>query len=113
MAKNVKEFLRILLNQIKLTNRIPEISESSDALVYVHHNSKGKNLSTILQETIKIKQTKFHMVVEEYDGEMLTHDVAANINELMKNDDFEQSNDIILAQTLTKKRTWSVDKKIL
>ena len=31
------------------------------------------------------------MVVEKYDGEMLTHDDAANINELMKNDDFESN----------------------
>ena len=111
MAKNVKEYLRIFSNQIQLTNSIQKIPEASDALVYVHHNSEGENLSTILKETIKIKQIKFHLVIEEYDGEMLTHDEAANINELMKNDDFEQSNVIILGQPLTKKRTWSVDKK--
>ena len=111
MTKNVKEYLRVFSNQVKLINNIQQISESSDASVCVHHNSEGENLSTILKKTIKFKQTKFHMVVEEYDGEMLTHDEAANINELMENNDFEQCNVIILAQPLTKKRTWSVGKK--
>ena len=91
IAKNVKEYLRVFLNKLKLTNNIQQISESSDALVFVHHNSEGENLSTILKETVKIKQIKFYMVVEKYDAEMLTHDDAANINELMKNDDFESN----------------------
>ena len=87
----MKEYLRVFLNKLKLVNNIQQISESSDALVYVHHNSEGENLSTILKETVKIKQIKFYMVVEKYDAEMLTHDDAANINELMKNDDFESN----------------------
>ena len=119
MEKDVKESVRIAPSRVKLTNSIRDILESAKASVYVYHNSKGENLSTILQETVKfrntktskIAKTKFHAIVEEYEGEMLTHGEAAKINKLMKSDVFEQSNVVILAQPLRKKRTWKVGKK--
>ena len=119
MEKDVKEYVRIFPSKVKLTNSIREILESPKASVYVYHNSKGENLSTILQETVKfrntktskITKTKFHVIVEEYDGEMLTHEEAIKINKLMKSDVFEQSNVVILAQPLRKKRSWKVGEK--
>ena len=119
MEKDVKEYVRICPSRVKLTNNIREILESPKVSVYVYHNSKGENLSAILQETVKfrnartskIAKTRFHVIVEEFEGEMLTHEETAKINKLMKRDVFEQSNIVILAQPLRKKRSWKVDNK--
>ena len=116
MKKDVKEYIKISSGKIKLISNIFEVSESPNIPVHVYHNSAGKNLSFILQEALAIKNMKgvkianFHFVVEEYDGETLTHEEAEALT-ILTNTDFEQSNLIILAQPLIKKRRCIVQKK--
>ena len=111
MEKNVKEYARIPPRKTKLINSVQEILESPDKLIYVCHNSAGNNLSDILQETINLNlrtseaaKTNFHFIVEEYDGESLVQCEASKLTKLAEDDDFIQSNIVILAQPLIKKR---------
>ena len=119
MEINVKEYVRIPPRKIKLINSIQEILESPDKLVYVCHNSAGNNLSGILQETIKLNlrtsetaKTNFHFIIEEYDGESLVGCEASKLTKLAQDNHFIQSNIIILAQPLIKKRILKKGEKI-
>ena len=58
-----------------------ETSETLGQLIYVHHNSAGKNLSDILLETVGLNmnkpetaKTNYHLIIEEYDGETLSQE---------------------------------------
>ena len=117
MEKNVKEYVKISSRKIKRTNGIQDILESPGQLIYVCHNSAGKNLSAILQETIRlnmstshIAKTNYHLVIEEYDGETLSHDEASKVTKLVKGRDLMESYIILLAQPLMKKRSWNIGK---
>ena len=116
MKNNVKEFCRISSRNIKLTKSICDILESPTELINVFHNSAREDLSAILENISKLKNIRkfkkanFHVIVEEYDGETLTDDEAAKITKLTE-EYFQQSNIMILAQPLLKKRTWSVGKE--
>ena len=117
MEKNVKEHVDIPSRKIKRTDRIRDILESPGSLVYVFHNSRGENLSAILQETVKLNtstsdaKTNYHLIVEEYDGETLTYQEAGRIKNLVKGNDLMESNIILLAQPLTKTRSWNTGKE--
>ena len=116
MKRDLKEYIKITSGKIKLINNIHEVVESPNKLVYVYHNSAGTNLSFILQEALTINSMKavkianFHFIVEEYDGETLTHEEAETLT-MLTNNNFEQSSIIILAQPLIKKRKYIVGKK--
>ena len=117
MEKNLKKYVDISSRKIKRFNGIQDITESPDPLIYVCHNSRGENLSTILQETVKlntrrseITKTNYHLIVEEYDGETLTHGEAAKITKVVKDGDLMQSNIILLAQPLMKNRSLNIGK---
>ena len=118
MEKNIKEYTGISSRKIKCTNNIKEILETPDHLIYLYHNSAGEMLSAILKETLRLNRstsdlakTKYHLIVEEYDGETLSHDEAAKITRLVKGSDLLDSNIILLAQPLMKNRCWNVGKK--
>ena len=118
MEKNVKEYVGLSSKKIKRINRIRNILESPDWLIYLCRNSAGENLSAILQETVKlntsaneINKTNYHLIIEEYDGETLTHDEAAKITKLVKDSALMDSNIILLAQPLLKNRSWSIDNE--
>ena len=51
-----------------------------------------------------IPKKKFHLIVEEYDGETLPHDETKNIRKLLKGGDLISLNIVILAQLLLIKR---------
>lgn len=116
MKRDVKEYIKVSSGKIKLISNINEVSESPNIAVHVYHNRAGKKLSFILQEALKIKNMKgvkvanIHFIVEEYDGETLTHEEAETLT-ILTNTDFEQSNLMILAQPLIKKRRCIVGKK--
>ena len=118
MEKNVKEYVRISSRKIKRTDRICDIFELPGPLVCVCHNSRGENLSSILQETVKLNKnlseeakTNYHFIIEEYDGETLTQNEAAKITKLVKGNDLMESNIILLSQPLMKKRSWNIGKE--
>ena len=118
MKKNLKEYAGISRKKIKLTYSIQDILKSPSQSVYVCHNSEGTNLSVILKETLRLNfntsensKTNYHFIVEEYDGETLTRDEAAKITRLIKGGDFLDSNIMLLAQPLMKKRSWNVGKQ--
>ena len=118
MEKNVKEYVEILSRKIKCTSRIRDILDSPGSLVYVCHNSRRENLSVILEETVRLNRstseeakTNYHLIVEEYDGETLTYNEAAKIRGLVKGRDLRESNIVLLAQPLTKKRCWNTGKE--
>ena len=82
------------------------------------HNSSGKYLSAILQKTIrlnkstlKVDRTFYHLIIEEYDGETLSHGEAAKLTKLVKSSDLRESNIILLAQSLMKDSSWNIGKK--
>ena len=114
MEIDVVKYARIPSRKIKLTDNIQEIFKSPDALINVFHNSTGENLSTILHDVIKHQKKgtsekhegNVHVIIEEYDGESLTHIEAVRITNLIK-DNFEKSYLIILAQPLKKNRSWN------
>ena len=113
MEKNLTEYARISSRKIQRTNGIQNMLESPDKLIYVCHNSAGKTLSTILQETLILSgqaKTKFHLIIEEYQGERLCSDEAAKITKLVKRDLME-SYVIILAKTLMIKRSFHIGHK--
>ena len=135
--KNLKKYVEISSRKTKCINGIQGIVESPDPLTYVYHNSRGKNLSAILQETVRLNMTasaidkaNYHLIVEEYDGETLTRFEVAKINELVRNRHSVESNDeavkilesvkgsdlresyiILLAQPLMKNRSWNIGKE--
>ena len=117
MEKNVKEYVEISSRKIKRMDRIRDILESPGSLLYVCHNSRGENLSTILQETARLNRstpeakTNYHLIVEEYDGETLTYNEATKIKNLVKGNDLMESHIILLAQPLTKNRSWNIGKE--
>ena len=117
MEKNVKEYVEIPSRKIKRMDRIRDILESPGSLLYVCHNSRGENLSTILQETARLNRstpeakTNYHLIVEEYDGETLTYNEATKIKNLVKGNDLMESHIILLAQPLTKNRSWNIGKE--
>lgn len=118
MENNIKDCVKVSKKKISLTKNIQEILKSPNALIHVCHNSIGENLSTMLEQTVKIQnlktkgyKVKFHIIVEEYDGEMLNHNEARKISKLVK-DNFGQSNIIVLVQPLIKKRICEISKKI-
>ena len=117
MEKYVKEYIGITSGKIKVINDISEVLESPKKLVYVHHNSAGRSLSFMLQQSLKVnnmeqvKIADFHFVVEEYDGEMLTHEEAETLT-MLTNNNFEQSSIIILAQPLAKQRRYIVKRNM-
>ena len=118
MEIDVRKYARISSRKIKLTDSIQEIFKSPDALISVFHNSAGENLSTILQDIIKHqkmgtsekREVNVHVIIEEYDGESLTHIEAARIKNLIK-DNFEKSYIMILAQPLKKQRSWNAGEE--
>ena len=117
MEKNLKEYVDISPRKIKRIDGIRGITESPDILIYVCHNSDGENLSAILQETVGLNtnpnenvKTSYHFIVEEYDGETLTHDEAAKITKSVRESVLRESNIILLAQPLTKSRSWNTGK---
>ena len=118
MEKNVKEYVGISSRKIHRTTGIQDILESPGRSIYVCHNSSGKNLSAILQETMRLNKstlemdkTNYHLIIEEYDGETLSHDEAAKITKLVKSTDLIESNIVLLAQPLMKNRSWNIGKK--
>ena len=118
MEKNVKEYVKIPSRKVKRTVRIRDILQLPNPLVYVYHNSGGENLSTILRETMELNRrasekgkTNYHLIVEEYDGETLTHNEAKIIMVLAKSNDLVESNIVLLAQPLTKNRSWNIGKE--
>ena len=116
MEKNVKRYAGIPQRKIKHTNGILEILQVPGPLIYVCHNSAGEDLSTMLQETVrlnatsKIDKTNYHLIVEEYDGETLSYAEAAKITEVVQGSDLLESNIILLAQPLVKTRSWNLGK---
>ena len=64
---------------------------------------KEKTCQQYLRKQSELNKQNFTWSSKNTMGEMRTHDEAANINELTKKDDFQQSKVIILAQPLTKK----------
>ena len=116
MEKNVKRYAGIPQRKIKHINGILEILQVPGPLIYVCHNSAGEDLSTMLQETVrlnatsKIDKTNYHLIVEEYDGETLSYAEAAKITEVVQGSDLLESNIILLAQPLMKIRSWNLGK---
>ena len=116
MEKNVKRYAGIPQRKIKHINGILEILQVPGPLIYVCHNSAGEDLSTMLQETVrlnatsKIDKTNYHLIVEEYDGETLSYAEAAKITEVVQGSDLLESNIILLAQPLMKTRSWNLGK---
>ena len=116
--ENLKKYARIPSRKIKRTNSIGNILESPGQSIYVCHNKAGVKLSVILEETAKlnmniseIAKINFHLIIEEYDGETLSLDETAKVTELVKGAGLLESNIVLLAQPLTKKRSWSLGKK--
>ena len=80
MEKNGKDCVGISSRKIKCTSDMRDISETLGQLIYVYHNSAGKNLSDVLQESVGLNmntperaKTNYHLIIEEYDGETLFH----------------------------------------
>ena len=118
MEKNVKDYVGISSRKINRIDSIKDILESPGQLIYVFHNSEGENLSAILQETMRLNKnipkkdkTNCHLIIEEYDGETLSHVEATKIIKLVKSRDLKESNIILLAQPLMKGRSWKKGKK--
>ena len=117
MEKNVKEYVRISSRKMKRISSIREILESPSQLIYLCHNSRGENLSVVLQDTVglnmstsEIGKTNYHLIIEEYNGETLSHDEAAKITKLVKSGDLIESNIMLLAQPLMRCRRWRTGK---
>ena len=58
-----------------------------------------------------VKRRNFHLIVEEYDEETLVYDEATQIMKLDQSAEFQESNIIILAHVLMKKRIWNKGKE--
>ena len=113
MEINVREVLRTFSRNVHCIRSFEEMSKFRDSTVYIWQNKASEKLSTILKKFMgmeKLEIVKVNVIVEEYDGETLTRNEAAQITKLMKMDNFKESHVIILQQPLTKKRSWSVGK---
>ena len=113
MEINVREVLRTFSRNVHCIRSFEEMSKFRDSTVYIWQNKASEKLSTILKKFLgmeKLEIVKVNVIVEEYDGETLTRNEAAQIKKLMKMDNFKESHVIILQQPLTKKRSWSVGK---
>ena len=113
MEINVREVLRTFSRNVHCIRSFEEMSKFRDSTVYIWQNKASEKLSTILKKFMgmeKLEIVKVNVIVEEYDGETLTRNEAAQIKKLMKMDNFKESHVIILQQPLTKKRSWSVGK---
>ena len=73
------------------------------------YNRRGENLSAIPPEKMKLNRsiseeakTNYHLIVEEYDEETITHNKAAKITESIKGSDLMEPNIVLLPQTLMK-----------
>ena len=116
MEKNVKEYVRISSKKIEHINGIGQILKFPDRSIYLCHNSTGENLSVILQDTVRLNMKTpkiaktYHLIIEEYDGETLSHDEAARITKLVGDSGLVESNIVLLAQPLLKSRSWSTGK---
>lgn len=71
----------------------------------------GRIFQPYFRELLALEKKKFHMIIEEYDGETLTKDEVSRVNELIKSNNFEPSSIILLSQALKKERKCSVGKK--
>ena len=118
MEENLKKYVRIPSRKIKRINSIGSILESPSQSIFVCHNKVGVKLSLILEETVKLNLNTletakiiFHLIIEEYDGETLSVDEAAKVTEVVQGTGLLESNIVLLAQPLTKKRSFSIDKK--
>ena len=118
MEKNLKEYAGISSRKIKHTKSIGDILKSPSRLIYLCHNSTGESLSAILQETVRLSmstkkmvKTNFHLIIEEFDGETLSHNEAAKITKLVNGDNLKKSHIILLAQPLMKKRSLKIGKE--
>ena len=118
MEENLKKYVRIPSRKIKRIISIGSILESPSQSIFVCHNKAGVKLSLILEETVKLNLNTletakiiFHLIIEEYDGETLSVDEAAKVTELVQGTGLLESNIVLLAQPLTKKRSFSIDKK--
>ena len=118
MEKNVKDYVKISSRKIKRINGIQNILDAPDRLIYLCRNSAGQNLSAILQDTVSLKMSKpetaktnYHLIIEEYDGETLSHDEAAKITKLIRESGLMESYIILLAQPLTKSRSLSIGEE--
>ena len=118
MEENLKKYVRIPSRKIKRIKSIGSILESPSQSIFVCHNKAGVKLSLILEETVKLNLNTletakiiFHLIIEEYDGETLSVDEAAKVTELVQGTGLLESNIVLLAQPLTKKRSFSIDKK--
>ena len=118
MEKNVRDYVNISSRKIKRINGIRNILDAPDRLMYLCRNNAGQNLSAILQDTVSLKtykpetaKTNYHLIIEEYDGETLSHDEAAKITKLVRDGGLMESNIILLAQPLTKSRSLSIGEE--
>ena len=82
------------------------------------YNRRGENLSAIPPEKMKLNRsiseeakTNYHLIVEEYDEETITHDKAAKITESVKGSDLMEPNIVLLAQTLMKNGSLNTGRK--
>ena len=67
--------------------------ESPGQAIYKLRNSTRENFSAILLRrnfftTSDISKEKFHLIVDEYDGETLSHNEIENIRKLLKGGNF-------------------------
>ena len=118
MEKNLKEYVKVSSRKIKCTDRIRDKIESPDSLIYVCHNSKGENLSAIVEGTVLLNtrtsdeiKVNYHLIIKEYDGETLTHNEAKKKTKLVKGSDLMESHIVLLAQPLMKNRSWKIGKE--
>ena len=82
------------------------------------YNRRGENLSAIPPEKMKLNRsiseeakTNYHLIVEEYDEETITHNKAAKITESVKGSDLMEPNIVLLAQTLMKNGSLNTGRK--
>ena len=118
MEKNVRDYVNVSSWKIKRISGIQNILDAPDRLIYLCRNSAGQNLSAILQDTVSLKMSKpetaktnYHLIIEEYDGETLSHDEAAKITKLVRESGLMESYIILLAQPLTKSRSLSIGEE--
>ena len=72
---------------------------------------EGKICQRLNTSTPEEAKTNHHLIIEEYNGETLTHNEAAKITELVKSSDLKESNIFLLAQPLMKNRSWNIGKE--
>ena len=55
----------------------------------------------------------YHLIIEEYGGETLSHDEAAKVTKSVTGGGLMESHIMLLAQPLMKNRSWNIGKKNL